>query len=148
MPERADVIRLMEVVRDDLAGGWTNTDRQIETWLRGTVNRRNDVPWRSVMLWCGRYNSIVRLEEAKAATGNSAAIRSAAAILLATIESGQDLELSSQEVRSFMSNLVPAVFTSDEGQALTALGTETVARFQFYGVPVSPGAIARARAIS
>ena len=136
MAERADVIRLKDVVAADMAGGWGgNTDAQVQTWLDENTIRKNDVQWDDFMLWLSRYNGINKMEAAKA-SGTTDLVKSAAASALVGANAGQPLRLSLDEVRGFLNNLIPA------------FSNETMPRWQFYSVPRSPGAIARARVIS
>ncbi len=144
----SSIQKLMETVRDNMAGGWTNDDAAVKTWLDGTTTRQNDVSWGDFNRWLARTNGIVKMETAKADAGATDAVRAAAAGALATLNAGLDLQLSDNEIRGFLNNLVPDVFTTGERDDLLTFSNETVTRAVFYGVSGNEGAIARAREIS
>ena len=148
MGEAATIVKLEAAVTADLAGGWAgSTDTEVETWLLGIVTRKNNVGWSDYMLWLGRHNGLDKLETGKA-SGSTQTIQNSAGLALVVANAGQELQLSDDEIRGFLGNLIPEIFSGAERNDLLAFSDETVTRAVFYGVPRGLGAIARARAIS
>lgn len=148
MAERPEIFRLRDVVEANLAGGWAgNTDQQVETWLLANDTKQDDISHDDLMTWLARTNGINKLELAKS-TGTTDNVKSAAAYLLVLANAGVGVRLSVTEVRGFLGNLIPEIFTTAERDDILAFSNETVTRARIYNVPYGLGAIARARAIS
>ena len=148
MGESAQIVKLEAVVTADLVGGWAgNTDIQVETWLLEIVTKKNNVAWSDYMLWLGRHDGLDKLETGKA-SGSTQVIKNSAGLALVVANAGQELQLSDDEVRGFLNNLVTEVFSGAERNDLLTFSDESVTRAVFYGVPRGLGAIARARVIS
>lgn len=149
MAEDPRIEKLAALVTSSLAGGWgSNTDAQVEAWLMQSVTLQKDVSWLDFNRWCARYNAIVTLETAKANAANTANVRAAASFLLAVVNSGNDLPLSDNEIRTFLGNLIPGTFSTAQRDDLLAFSNETMLRNIREDVPRGIGAIQRARAIS
>jgi hypothetical protein len=145
MSESAKILKLRDVVEAELAGGFAgNTNVEIETWLKATDTLKRDVSHDNLMTWLARNNGINKLEAAKV-TGTTDTIKSAAAYLLMLAQSNSRVRLSDDEVRGFLNNLVPEIFSAAERADLLAFSDSTVARHIIYGVSRGIGAIERAR---
>ena len=147
MAER-QIVKLMETVRDNLAGGWPgNTDAQVETWLLGTTTQQNDISWDQLMTWLATVSGFEKLEVGTQ-TGSTANVKGASAYIDVSARAGNGLRLSDPAVRTFLANTVPEVFSTSDRDVLLAVSDVSVTRAVFYGVPRGLGHIERARALS